>query len=600
CGGGGGGAAPASGGTDDPVPNLKKVSGAFEDGGSSRVAGRSALAVADKLILAYAAGDAAKTRLNSAADKTDASGNYSVNVDIGASRTSLDVIIELTGESLSVAVESLSSDTASVNGDADTTRKAVIFHYVPAEALSTISLIDNTFDKKNIDVTRYVTDATMAGSFLTEMKAINNTCSITSSTLNDTQKGCLATEAQTRLASTDAGASVKNLVETLEVSYRVDLGTADDSDYLSDIARDADKEQIDSIVEMFEDGQITLYNVENTLTEEQIEELVAKMPYAITAWNATSETFDKRLAVKEELLAIYRGETYTYEDIKGKIGALKSAYHQYIQEIAAAESDLVSNAEMGSVITVYDVIRGILIKVMAEDVGTTSATGKASIDALLLVFASLGAASEDTGSMGAIMDNWVVDWDTDGVEAYLMTGLAPLEMDDSDKTEKLMRLAHDIEAEMPSDPTDEEILTILRRYLTETTSQEALALYHQYADNNCEYGYEANGFQGVTFTVNNDACPGKEEVIHLTETHYEKGTLSKLRLFVDGVESELANVENDDGVALAANYQAFIDVYERMKVSEANKTSISAALRKAGVHPELFWLAMNVEPYVNN
>lgn len=567
----------------------------WDDLGYFRVSGEFET-TSGQTVIAYEAGDSSKTRLNAADDTTDSDGAFDIRVEIG-NGNSKDIIIEVQGQGLKVAAPGVSDDVSGIEGDAAATRVASIFHLAPDTPLSDISLVDELYFDQEYDVSQYITTSAEAASFLEHIDGVLTSCNVTGSDLDNQAKARMSSELEILLYSLSAEEAVEYMLESLRIAYIVDIGAGSDYHRMADTAHDADRDDLAVIAEIFADGQVSL----SSLDEPEIEELVAKMQNAIATWQETYGTeVAKRVAIKDEMLALYRGESFTNSTVKSKISWIKGNFVQLIQAPAAADTSLIDEYDLGSLISAYDVIRGVFIQTLVEDAQATSAQALNGVDAVLFVVAALGAASEDSSTMGVIMDNWVTEWDKDSVMDELLNGLDPLNMDDQDKLENLMLLAHDMQAELPAEPTDEEMLTIFNRYLTTATSNEALALYRQYNDNGCEINISVQGTNSVSFSMNKpDVCPGKEELISLIETHYEKGTLTKLRAVIEGVEEYLAEIPNNDGIAVANAYLIFDGVLTDMKASEQNKTELSDAMRTAGIKPELFWLYMNLEPYMN-
>lgn len=349
------------------------------------------------------------------------------------------------------------------------------------------------------------------------------------------------------------------------------------------------------IYEIFDDANTS---VSSGLTETEEEELVSKMADAVTAWDSYfSTTVSKRVAIKDITLAVFFGESFISSAVENDVHKVTINYRGVISNDALAGTTLVSKDDMTLILNGYDNIRGMLIDVFVNDVGATRQEAAGSVEAILNVLAKLGAASENTSSMEEILDNWVVEWDKPECEEELMTALAPLDMDDPEKTRNMMRLVHDLN-DLPDDATDDQIKEVMLRYLTEETADEALIVYNKYKNQTCtsDNYYSFNLFSGLDLNLSpSESCVSKEDIIHLLETHYEKD-LPKLEAFINGIE---AWVEDD------ANMNYLFEIYfannavqralDNMKTSEANKAEIGTALDTAGVKKELFWLMINLE-----
>jgi hypothetical protein len=292
-------------------------------------------------------------------------------------------------------------------------------------------------------------------------------------------------------------------------------------------------------------------------------------------------------------MAIRNGEIYTYSDVYSSMGLLRSGMAQKIStNAAAAASTLTTSNDINSIISAYDIIRGMLIEVMVKEAGATREDAADAVEGLLEVLADLGESSNGTASFDAVMDNWVVSWADAALATNLMTALFPMEMDVRAKTDPLMMLARDI-ADLPPGFSDAQLEAVLLNYLSPATTASAMTLYNNNKGKNCQFGYT---FPPLSITATD--CPDKEEVISLIETHYEKD-LPKLRAVVDGVEAWVNHPDNAINLlGLGNSFSKVEAVYNSMKVSTANKNQLSDALNIAGVKPELFWLAINLEPYM--
>ncbi|MEW6200691.1 MAG: hypothetical protein AB1546_01860, partial [bacterium] len=118
CGGGVGTTPGTPGGTPSAQGKTVNIKGAFQRGGAPDAAARTTPpAVANKSVIAYFVKDSSRKLLNSASDRTDANGNFNINVDVGA-KPSLDIIVEAlefpagSNINLRIAFDNLASDTS--------------------------------------------------------------------------------------------------------------------------------------------------------------------------------------------------------------------------------------------------------------------------------------------------------------------------------------------------------------------------------------------------------------------------------------------------------------------------------------------------------
>lgn len=607
CGGGGGGTVSGNPVVNPPADNNQTVTRTIagtvytsSEQGGSRVASRIAedIPVTNAALKAYNVTDATKTNLITAGGTTGANGVFSATITIPKNTTPSIVIETLIGPAgdagnIKLALESVSANRTGLLADRGSTRKAVIFELIPDVALNTISGVDNLLAGEGIDATASVTNATRARELVNYVSSLLTACPNVG---GNPDYNCIHTQIGNTLAATNLDAEVEKLVERLDTAAKVALGIASINEIIADLIEpDYSRAQVDKIVEVFTDaGESALNTLNNIDTKPKAAELCAAMSDVVDVWDAAhANTTAKRLAVKDMAMAIRNGEIYTYSDVYSSMGLLRSGMAQKIStNAAAAASTLTTSNDINSIISAYDIIRGMLIEVMVKEAGATREDAADAVEGLLEVLADLGESSNGTASFDAVMDNWVVSWADAALATNLMTALFPMEMDVRAKTDPLMMLARDI-ADLPPGFSDAQLEAVLLNYLSPATTASAMTLYNNNKGKNCQFGYT---FPPLSITATD--CPDKEEVISLIETHYEKD-LPKLRAVVDGVEAWVNHPDNAINLlGLGNSFSKVEAVYNSMKVSTANKNQLSDALNIAGVKPELFWLAINLEPYM--
>jgi len=589
---------------------------------TSRLAGRSADAdsLTDIPVKVYQAGDSTETLLNASTDLTDQYGNFSVTIDIGQA-SSVDVIIE--GESdasnpennVYIALDGVSQTTSGLVGNADSSRKALLFHYAPTEDLdTTITNIDGLFNTEDIDLREYITGdyttaATNAADMLSEMKGAMTTCSVSSSTIDDTQKQCLANDIDTRLQTTSAADGVVDMLRSLKTAYKIDLGIETQKEIFyntdtQDGGKDLDWTKIDKVVDIFNDAECDYLSSFSTDSQDQLEELLSKMTDAIAVWDdqtSYSTENEKQVAIRDLANAMYFGDTFTQDKVKNAINNLAriNGYWNVVSSDAATMTTRFSASDMRTLMSAYDNIRGMFVEVMVDDVGATRATAHDATESLLEVLAALGAASENSTSAADAMDDWVVAWDETEVRNDLLAFLAPLDMDENDKVKDLMRLAHDLN-DLPAGATDAQIKDTMTVYVSEATADEAIALKNKAASQTCtaKSYYDFVGFAGIDLILSPSTdCVSKEDIVSLMETHYERD-LPLFEAFIDGIEVWIESNEAKLGVVIG-NQELLMNVYSDMK-NDSYKTEVGQALDTAGIKKELFYLADTLETYFMN
>lgn len=358
-------------------------------------------------------------------------------------------------------------------------------------------------------------------------------------------------------------------------------------------------DDMDYVAEIFTDAGALLYT---NLTTSETNELKSKMSESIAMWQDTYDTHTaKRVAIKDNAMAIFFGETFSESRVSSEMDNLMEGYIEVVPEDAVANTSLVTQDDMEATLKAYDYIRGMLIDVLTEDVGATRAEAFESTEAFLTVLARLGAASEDTSSMDEILDNWVVEWAKDDFEAELMTALAPLDMDDPTKTENLMLLVRDL-YDLPSGATEQDIRQVMNQYLTEATTDVAINIMNKAENQTCEASayYTLGVIPLIDLNLSPDPnCIGKSDIMLLAETHYEKD-LPKLEAFIDGLEAWIEDPSNNSYLtAIALAETPFNNIVTGMQAGDSQKAEIGAALDTAGIKKEIFWLYINLEPYMN-
>ncbi len=583
------------------------IEGTFTDTGSSRIQGRIAYdttPIANKELFAYIIGDTSNTNLiTSSSNSTDQNGQFSITIGVPTGTTP-DIVIEALiddanpSNNFKIAFDNINASMTGANavtGDEGTTRKARVFELISSEALSDITIIDNTFHGVNIDITSTITTSELAQDLFDFIEPIilgvdssQPSCPMSS---GSPDYDCIYDQIDQSIDSSQADTNVNTLCKELQVKAG--------ADGLNSLSDSQSKSSVEYVVAIFDDADRKISGDNSDVdidTESEITELVSKMDEAIAAWLATYSTQTaKRVVIKDSALSYLNGSSFTNNDVKSAMTTLKASLQQKIQTVAAQATTLVAETDMGSTIAAYDILRGMLIEVMVEDCAATREDATAAVESLLLVLAQLGEASEEATSKDSLMDIFVEEWDDPTLENNLMTALAPLEMDDPEKTQDLMRLAHDL-SDLPSGATDQQIEDVLDDYLDQATTDEAMGLYTYYKDKECQLQVQSFPFQ-----LNTVDCPTEEEIIHLIETHYGKD-LPKLRAFVDGIQDWMYDSSN--AASMLALYNAgrengpVQNIYNGMKASESNKQEISGALTIAGIKPEIFWLVMNCEQYL--
>ncbi len=607
CGGGGGATGGGTPVVNPPADNNQTVTRTIagtvytsSEQSGSRAASRTAddIPVTNAALKAYNVTDATKTNLITAGGTTGANGVFSATITIPKNTTPSIIIEALIGPAgdagnIKLAVESISANRTGLLADKGTTRKAVIFELIPDVAMNTISGVDNLMAGEGIDATASITNATRARELVNYMSSIITACPNVGA---NPDYDCIHTQIGNTLAATNLDAEVEKLVERLDTAAKVALGIASINEIIANLIEpDYSRAQVDAIVEVFTDaGESALSTLNNIDTKPKAAELCAAMSDVVDVWDAAhANTTAKRLAVKDKAMAVRNGEIFTYSDVYSAMGLLRSGMAQKISpNAAAAASTLTTSNDINSIISAYDIIRGMLIEVMVKEAGATRDEAADAVEGLLEVLADLGESSNGTASFDAIMDNWVVSWEDATLATNLMTALFPMEMDVRAKTDPLMLLAHDI-ADLPPGFSDAQLEAVLLDYLSPATTAAAMTLYNNNKGKNCQFGYT---FPPLSITSTD--CPDKEEVISLIETHYEKD-LPKLRAVVDGVEAWVNHPDNAINLlGLGNSFSKVETVYNSMKASTSNKNQLSEALNIAGVKPELFWLAINLEPYM--
>lgn len=569
-GGGGGGTAPSTPSTNRTVT----VSGNTNND-APRMAGRedAAAVSANTTIVAYNPHTGAL--LSSGNDKIASNGSFNITVDLGTN-SALDVVLEIYNKvqskssasdmkaNLKYAFDNLSANSSGITVNYDSTRSATIFVFQPDQVLADIKKADTIMKDKGIDILDTVTTPALALEFMNSMaEAVK--CGAT-----DSQ--CITNALQASNDSLAASSPVKTMVETAGREYAVDSGWT-------------------KIQEIYNaSGQTAADSITNINTADKQKEICWLLSDAIGAWDASYATsLEKFVAVKDVALAVKNGETFNSSDVKTAVTDLWSSLVMKIQHEAASGSAAISETDLGSVISGFDGIRGLLIRMFVTKAGATRADAAAAVDALLKDLAEFGVSSENTAAFtdkaGAeaddIMDRWVTTWATAAFAADLMTALSPVDMNDQTKTENLMRLAHDLA--YLTNPTDAQVEDVLNDYLSTETTALAMTMYRDHKS--CDVSSNTN-------------CPSEEEILALLESHWAK-PLPKLRAVIDGLEEWYNSPDsNIEKIGLGNSLLTMKNVYKNMKASSANKSAIGTVLSKAGVKKEIFWLLMNVEPYL--
>lgn len=590
CGGGGGGGTTSAptGGTPTSTPTAGKtvnVSGTFTDGGAGRVAGRSAGAVASTPIVAYALTDAAHTALNNAADTTGADGTFSITVNLG-SASNADIIIEALPDGASigasgnirVGVEDLAANAAGVAADPTTAAEGLLWLASPTESLTTsIKPIVKYFSDEDIDVRATAANATRAASIVTVMKTVHSTCGSISTASE--KKTCVINKIAEQNI-TDA--TVASVVDQLETKYKIDTSVASQADLLKYYAPDQTDANISAVIEMAEIAGASLSGIDST---SEALEMFSKLEYAITAHTSTASTgLAKKVSTKTHILGTLYADTFTNSTVKDLLIELKAGYAGVVgTQAAALSSSLISTNDMISLVSGYDAVIGMFIETFVKDAGVSRNGALAMAMAFEYTMGKLGETSENNTSVQTIFDDWVPAYADATFRDQLHTLFDPLGMDNRAKTEQLMQLSRDLSY---TNGTRSSVESTLGNYLTPATVAEAMTLYDKY------YGTMNCSVDAVTRTIGGTNCPTQAEIVHLLETHFEKSlpvlnaVLTDLQVYIQTKTDKFA------GLAVLT------DIYADMKVSAANKALIGDALEAAGIQEEMFWLAMNLEPYI--
>ncbi len=570
CGGGGGGTAPST-----PSTNRSVTLTGTANNDAPRVQGREAAATvaANTVVVAYNPHTGAM--LSSGNDKVGSNGAFSVAVDLGAN-SALDVVLEIYNEvqsksssdnmkaNLKYAFDNLSANSSGVTVNYDSTRSATIFVFRPDDVLADIKKADTIMKDQGIDILDTITTPALAQEFMTSM-ADAVKCSSTDS-------GCIAEALHGGNDSLEAASPVKTMVETAGMEYAID----------------ANWTSIQNIYNA--SGQTASDSITNINTVDKQKEICWVLTDAVGAWDATYATsLEKFVAIKDIALAVKNGETFSSTDVQTAVTDLWSSLVMKIQHDAASGSSAISDTDLGSIISGFDGIRGLLIRMFVTKAEATRPDAAAAVEALLKDLAEFGISSESkaafTDKAGAeaddIMDSWVTTWATAAFAADLMTALSPVDMNDQTKTDNLMKLAHDLA--YLTNPTDEQVEDVLNDYLSTETTALAMTMYRDHKG--CDISSNTN-------------CPSEEEILSLLESHWGK-SLPKLRAVINGLKDWYDSADSSvEKLGLGNSIMTMKEVYIDMKASSANKSAIGAVLSKAGVKQELFWLLMNVEPYL--
>lgn len=591
CGGGGGGGgtstpAPTGGTTTPTTSTTLSLSGTMSSTAAGRVAGRTAGApLANTPIVAFILGDADRTPINAATDATNASGTFNITINIG-NASSANVVIEAvpSGSTLGAnsniryPLENVSSNRTGLAGDETSSAQGLLWMYNPGKSLTNAVIpAVAMFAQESIDIRSSLT-AQAAEALMTAMESVLNSCGTMQE--GDAKKTCVV-NAIGNLNISDATAA--SLVERLELGYKVDTDSASTREMLKHYAPDQPDENIDAVIAM---GSATGASLGAISSSAEATELFSKLEQALLAYKASfSSDLEKIKAVNLQINISMHTETFTNSDVQDILINMRAGYQGVIATQAAALSSLVDASKMTSALSGYDNTIGMLLNVFAQNASANRFQAWAMVSGLLYCLGELGESSESTASMGAVLDNWVPAYADATFQNNWHALLDPLGMDSRDKTRDLMQMAHDLG---DTDGSRAQVQDKLDNYLTAPTVTKAMALYDKY------YGSMQCDNVGLPINFNNlgGNCPTQDEVVDLLETHFEKSLP-----VLDAVLTAIQNYINNNTTKFAG-LTSLNDIYTTMKASTGNKQSLGPAVDAAGISKELFWLVMNLEPYI--
>lgn len=601
CGGGGGGggtpATPSTGGTNNNNNNNNNnagrtitISGTMSSASAGRVAGRvSEAAVASTHIIAYRLTDGSHTAMNSTSDATDATGNFNITVNIG-DESAANIIIEALPNGATagatanprVALENVAANLTGVTADDTTATEGLLWISSPGDSLTNIiKPVVAYFAAESIDARTGIDSSATAAALVSAMKTIHTACG---SQTGNAKKSCVIGQIDTLKASITS-AAVTDIITDLETDYKVDTGVATIQETLKFLDPRQSDATVNTVVAIANDADVSLSNIS---TQAEAVEMFDKLANAIAAHDASyATTLAKKLAIKNALLPVQYGDTFTNGDVENLIINLKSAYSGMVGQDAAALSGLVSSNDMISIVSGLDVIEGMLTEVFVEDGQVTRDQAWAMVQAFVYCLSQLGSSSENNTSMQAILDDWVVSYDDATFRDKLHTVFDPLGMNDRNKTKDLMRLSHDLG---DTNGTHDAVEAKLNVYLTPATVVKAMALYDKY------YGKMDCSFNVTSRMITGSNCITQAEIVDLLETHFEK-PLPILNAVLTGIQQWVQSSANDTKIiAIGTAYTALNDrVYPAFK---ANKAALGPVMDAAGINKELFWLVINLSPYI--
>ncbi|MFH1538022.1 MAG: hypothetical protein ABIH66_03625 [bacterium] len=604
CGGGGGGSTGGTGGTGGPPPAAStqiniagsfsqpvgKITGTVELPGGG--AGRSAkAAVANTSVIAYWVKDGDREPLNSLSDRTKANGVFNITIDIGT-KTNLDVVVEAliaeagSGGNLRVAFDNLAADVSNVAGNATTTQSADFFLKIPDSALADIDAVVEMLLENGVSMTSIDEKAEVAALVREVKEAIDNCSNITD---DATMKNCYVESIDTAGLPADTQTALTDL----KVEYKVDVGNASTAERLYALDKTQSLAAIEKIVALAALGAYdnfdSLFSSIDTASE--LQEMVTAASYAIASYDSASlSEAAKLVAVKRDILASSAVTAFTNNDVTSLLLDIRAALNTSIANDTADLSAQVTNLDMLSLLSGYDIIEWMFLEVLTDQ-GFTREGAIEVFDALIAMLGYFGDYSDGVSDMSGMMDNWVTMWDLAAFQAELAKVLVPFDMGDTAKTDDLMRMARDLQT-LGSNHTRAQVEEVLSGYLTTATTAKAMALYDKY------YGKTDCGFDMNTRTVTGSNCPTQAEIIDLLETHFEK-SLPLLDNTITAIGEWIQSPENDIKIiAIGTGARAAQTIYNKMKESTAYEQELSTAVDTAGVSSKLFELVINVEPYI--
>jgi len=338
--------------------------------------------------------------------KTD--GSFDITVDFGDD-ASKDIVVEiLVGDNepgddgnIKLAFDDLDSDATDVLIDYASTRKAELFEIVGDVALDVISRIDNLFAGQYIDLTETLTDPDDVEALVDYMVNVIDVCPPEG---GDPDYNCIVGKLQDDIDALPVAQEVRDVLADLEIACEQEIGPAGPEDILVYLASECPEATAHAIDAIADDAVVSLAAID---TEKEAASLCKLMADLVAAWNAGGTNVKKWLAVKDAAVKVVFGDIRTDasvpDDVESVIALIRTKYDVKIGAAAAAGTDLITGTDLSSVISAYDIIRGMLIEVYVADGGAKSEDAAAAVESLLEVIAALGADS-DAGTISGVID----------------------------------------------------------------------------------------------------------------------------------------------------------------------------------------------------